>query len=123
MVLTTNLNSIPRIVVACLLVLVLSGLFIFLASRAYDELTQPSSVPDRLEPWPARAATLCILILWSLFVPFVATVISRAGRITSKRVVIFAFVVLVIGAVPLLALLSHINTCNTEIGFPFETRC
>jgi hypothetical protein len=121
--LSTNHGSLSRVIVGCLLVLILSGLFIFLTVRLYDVLTQPSSVPERWAPWPTRAATLSILILWSLFVPFVATAVSRLGGVASKPVVMFSFAVIVIGALPLLGLLSHINTCNTEIGFPIETSC
>ena len=116
-------SSLPRVLGGCALVMALSVVFIILVVGVYDELTQPSSVPDRLDAWPTRAATLSILILWLLFAPFAGIVIARLWRITPAPVVGFSLAVMLIGSIPLLILLSQINTCNTDIGFPFETSC
>jgi hypothetical protein len=91
---------------------------------AYDELTQPASgSQERMDPWPTRAATIGVLMLWVAVVPTLANILARLFSVRNRPLLILAVVVLLAATLPLLWFLSAINSCHADIGFPMDTNC
>jgi hypothetical protein len=89
----------------------------------YSESTQPSDTQDRLDAWSTRILTLATLAPWVLLVPFLGYCFARLGQIRLAPMLILSLVLTALGGTALILVLSHVNTCNTEIGFPFTSSC
>jgi uncharacterized membrane protein len=112
-----------RTAVATLAHLALSAAIFVVTTRLYDEITRTPNREDRLEPWPTRLATMSVVLVWVLIVLGVALLFRRVFALRRQPLLAAALVTAVLGAAGLLLVLSHLNTCNTEIGFPLESRC
>jgi hypothetical protein len=121
-----RLAEAARLGLACVLLALFGVVLVVAGVRFYEDFTQPSSpsgAADRLDPWPTRAATLFMVVVWILIVPNAAILLARISAIRSAPLVTFSVLVVLVGLLPLLALLAHINTCHTDTGFPWKTSC
>ena len=120
---TTIQNTYPRVLVAGLLHLLLSGLFFVAIVVGYGDYTHPGGSQERFDPWPTRAATLGVLMLWLIVIPTVASGLALIFSLKRRPLLILALLVLLIATLPLLWFISAYNSCHTDIGFPIDTNC
>ena len=124
MIIHQESSSSAGTLLAMSLTLVLAVVTLSLMALAYDRFTAPEALPiQRVDTSSAKVATVVILAVFGAAIPAAGLFINRLFNGEPRIGLISSLVIAAVCLVIYALVLSQINECNIDQGFPMRMNC